>query len=154
MTAPIPVTWRAKDPTGLARTGQARLTPDAVAPLVEKWWRLGWCPAEVRLNGRVIAMIERDMTTGRRIWWAEGAPAAPVAGARFLHRNQITRDSSPKAPGGAVPETCTITAIRGGRVYYQNSTGYREHAALDSFTERLVLSWLPPGDPQKGTRHD
>src|SRR5687768_15657194 len=49
----------------------------------------------------------------------------PTPGMRFLHSRQITSTSSPRSPGGAVPEECVVTAVRSGWVYFRNSTGFK-----------------------------
>jgi hypothetical protein len=59
----------------------------------------------------------------------------PKVGMRFLHARQITRDSSPKSPGGAIPEACVVTAVRRGSVYFTNSTGFKSVVPRHRFAE-------------------
>jgi hypothetical protein len=61
-------------------------------------------------------------------------------GRRFLHARQITRTSSAKNP---VPEPCEVTAVRQGRVYYRNSTGFRSVTSLEKFAGE-VGGWIEP----------
>lgn len=67
----------------------------------------------------------------------------PRRGMLFLHRRQIRRDTSPKSPGGAVPERCAVTRVTASAVYYRNSTGFRSVIARANFPE-IVLEWIQP----------
>lgn len=62
-------------------------------------------------------------------------------GRQFAHARQIRPDSSSKSPGGAIPETCTVTAVRRGVVYYTNSTGFRSKIDLPRF-HTILGQWM------------
>jgi hypothetical protein len=68
----------------------------------------------------------------------------PRRGMLFLHRRQIRRDSSPKSPGGAIPEVCTVTRVTVTSVWYRNSTGFRSVTTRADFPG-IVLEWIQPG---------
>jgi len=75
--------------------------------------------------------------------WADAALTRckaehPKAGWRFLHATQITATSSAASP---VPETCEVTAVRNGLVYYRNSTGFRSYTTAGRFPA-AVREWI------------
>lgn len=84
-----------------------------------------------RLQDRLIAMVQKERN------------ARIKPGAKFLHKHQITRDSSPASPGGAVPETCTITAAGEGLVYFKNTSGFKSYTTVTKFLADELLRWLP-----------
>jgi hypothetical protein len=63
----------------------------------------------------------------------------PKRGDRFVHRHQITPTCLVSDP---VYETCTVTAVRRGSVYFVNSTGYKSVVSLSSFFTTTVRQWL------------
>jgi hypothetical protein len=67
----------------------------------------------------------------------------PRRGMAFLHRRQIRPDSSPKSPGGVIPDRCTVTRVTASAVYYRNSTGFRSVIPRADFPG-IVLEWIQP----------
>jgi hypothetical protein len=70
----------------------------------------------------------------------------PEPGMRFLHRHQVSTDPAASEPR---PETCQVTAVRHGVIYYRNSRGARFLTAAEAFPACL-LQWLPAADPVAG----
>jgi hypothetical protein len=71
----------------------------------------------------------------------------PEPGMRFLHRHQVSTDPAAREPR---PETCQVTAVRHGVIYYRNSRGDRFLTPAETFPACL-LEWLPAADPVPGT---
>jgi len=67
----------------------------------------------------------------------------PKRGRRFLHKRYITFDAERK------PETCRITHVGKGVVYYrlEDGAGARVWIGADKLEEVAVLRWL---DDEKG----
>jgi hypothetical protein len=65
---------------------------------------------------------------------------------RFLRRHDVSTNS---AAGEARPETCQVTAVRNGVIYYRDSHGSRFLTTAEAFPACL-LEWLPAGDPMSG----
>jgi hypothetical protein len=57
----------------------------------------------------------------------------PKAGMKFLHSRQITKDRE--------PETCTITKVARGTVYFRNSTGFLTKTPVDRI-DASVKEWI------------
>jgi hypothetical protein len=64
----------------------------------------------------------------------------------FLHRHHIRPDSSPKSPGGAIPQEYEITAVRSGTVYFgRPGSGHGSwKTSLEGFEASTVLKWIEP----------
>ncbi len=78
----------------------------------------------------------------------------PEPGMRFLHGHQVTDT----AAGDRRPETCEVTAVRHGVVYYRDSSGSRSLAPAEAFAA-CVLEWLrgsaaPGAEPGLPGRED
>jgi hypothetical protein len=55
-------------------------------------------------------------------------------GMKFLHSRQIVEIKG--KPCREWPaETCEVTAVRQGVIYYRNSTGYREYVTVERFPD-------------------
>ena len=70
----------------------------------------------------------------------------PEPGMRFLHRHQVNTEAGAREPR---PETCQVTAVRNGVIYYRNSRNSRFLTAAEAFPACL-LEWLPAVDPVPG----
>lgn len=60
----------------------------------------------------------------------------PYVGMRFIHARQIVE--TPGVPCREWPhETCIVTAVRRGVVYYRNSTGFLTSTPVDRFADSV-----------------
>jgi hypothetical protein len=70
----------------------------------------------------------------------------PEPGMRFLRRHDVSMNP---AAGEPRPETCQVTAVRNGVIYYRDSRGSRFLTAAEAFPACL-LEWLSAADPMPG----
>jgi hypothetical protein len=67
----------------------------------------------------------------------------PEPGMRFLRKHQASTEPTAREPR---PQTCQVTAVRNGVIYYSDSRGSRFLTAAEAFPAWL-LEWLPAADP-------